>query len=265
MQEPIYCVYKHTNKTNGKVYVGMTKNLQDRWSRQGNRYDSCSYFYKAIQKYGWDGFIHEVIEDHLTLDEANERERYWIDFYDSRNKEKGYNLLAGGNTGEMLPETRKKMSESRIAYLDESNIRRAVRCVETGELFTCTADAEQKTGILKSQIFQCCDHKPSAFTAKGYHWVYETEMPDWTPTLAQLKIQEIESFRGGSEEDKQKAYIARVTAKGKKVLCIELNKIFLSAREASRELNIDSSRISKVCRGQAKSAGGYHWQYIEEE
>ena len=77
--------------------------------------------------------------------------------------------------------------------------------------------------------------------------------------MAQLKIQEIESFRGGSEEDKQKAYIARVTAKGKKVLCIELNKIFLSAREASRELNIDSSRISKVCRGQAKSAGGYHW------
>lgn len=33
-----FCVYKHTNKINGKVYIGQTCNIKDRWSRQGDRY-----------------------------------------------------------------------------------------------------------------------------------------------------------------------------------------------------------------------------------
>lgn len=49
----------------------------------------------------------------------------------------------------------------------------------------------------------------------------------------------------------------------KAVLCVELNKVFGSVREAERELNINHSSISECCLNKRKSAGGYTWKYIE--
>jgi len=56
-----FCVYKHVNKINGKVYIGQTCSLETRWSRNGQNYINCPRFYSAIKKYGWDGFEHTVI------------------------------------------------------------------------------------------------------------------------------------------------------------------------------------------------------------
>ena len=59
-------LYVHINKINGKKYFGITcLNLKRRW-KKGNAYKKCSYFYNAIQKYGWDNFEHIQIIDHLT-------------------------------------------------------------------------------------------------------------------------------------------------------------------------------------------------------
>ena len=51
---------------------------------------------------------------------------------------------------------------------------------------------------------------------------------------------------------------------GKPVLCIELNKPFPSSLEAERQTGIPNTLIGLVCRGIRKTAGGYHWQYIED-
>ena len=259
-----YIVYMHKNKINGKIYIGQTKNLKDRWSRQGERYKGCSHFYAAIQKYGWDNFEHIILEKNISEKDIEKKEQYWISFYHSNDKEKGYNLTEGGETGKLSEETKKKMSESRIKYLDNSELRKAIVCLETGEIFSSAHEVEKQKGILHTQISACCCHYPSTFTAYGYHWVFQEEMPFWTKDLAQQKIEEIESLRGGTNEQKKQAYIAKVTAKGKKVLCKETNIIFLSAREAGRIMNIDGSSISKVCRGIQKTAMGYHFEYIEE-
>ena len=61
-----HCIYAHRNQINGKVYIGQSMNPKDRWSRQGHQYKSCTYFYNAIQKYGWNNFIHEILIDNLT-------------------------------------------------------------------------------------------------------------------------------------------------------------------------------------------------------
>ena len=50
----------------------------------------------------------------------------------------------------------------------------------------------------------------------------------------------------------------------KPVRCIELNTIYPSASEAARSLNLHRSSIGKVCRGERKTAGGYHWEYVKE-
>ena len=62
-----------------------------------------------------------------------------------------------------------------------------------------------------------------------------------------------------AEETKRK--IAK--ANGKQVLCVELNKIYGSAMEASRELGINNRNISSCCLGKRKSAGNYHWKYVD--
>lgn len=264
--EKIYCVYMHKNLINGKIYIGQSSNLKDRWSRNGERYKGCTHFYAAIQKYGWENFEHTILEENISEEDIGNREQYWIAYYQANQREKGYNLTEGGETGKLSEETKQKMSESRLKYLDlNPNIRKPVICLETGEIFTSAHEVEKQKGILHTQISACCCHYPSAYTAHGYHWIFQEELPVWTIELANEKIKEIESLRGGSEEQKQKAHIARVTAKGKKVLCKETQEIFLSAGEAGRQMNIDSSSISKVCRGKQKTAMGYHFKYIEEE
>ena len=50
----------------------------------------------------------------------------------------------------------------------------------------------------------------------------------------------------------------------KKVYCVELDKIFDSQTIAAKEIGVRSpSHISECCRGIAKTAGGYHWQFVE--
>lgn len=53
-------------------------------------------------------------------------------------------------------------------------------------------------------------------------------------------------------------------SKWKKVLCLELDRIFDSEKQAERELKIGVSRISECCSGRNKTAGGYHWRYADE-
>lgn len=91
-----YCVYCHENKCNGKKYIGQTKlNPQDRWGPNGHRYKSSKRFYEAIQKYGWDGFYHEVIASNLIKEEADNFEKLLISKLNTTG-DGGYNIQDGG-------------------------------------------------------------------------------------------------------------------------------------------------------------------------
>lgn len=58
---------------NGKLYIGQTgeDNLYRRFGKDGEYYHNSSYFYHAINKYGWNNFKHVILIENLTLDEAN--------------------------------------------------------------------------------------------------------------------------------------------------------------------------------------------------
>lgn len=51
-------------------------------------------------------------------------------------------------------------------------------------------------------------------------------------------------------------------ALGEEVCCIETREIYYSAREAGRQTGVDRASISKCCNGKRKTAGGYHWKYV---
>ena len=86
-------IYKVTNKINGKVYIGQSVDIGRRWREHMTAKDDI-YFHKAIQKYGVENFEWEVIEQCKKKD-LDEREIYWIEYYDSFNK--GYNCTRGGD------------------------------------------------------------------------------------------------------------------------------------------------------------------------
>lgn len=126
-----YSVYVHTNKTNGKKYVGITiQKPTYRW-KNGLGYKKSPVFWNAIQKYGWNGFDHEVLFSGLTKEQAEAKEKELIKKYKSNDTSYGYNMQSGGgittlteltkyklkiiNTGRNhTEETKRKMSLSHI-------------------------------------------------------------------------------------------------------------------------------------------------------
>lgn len=50
----------------------------------------------------------------------------------------------------------------------------------------------------------------------------------------------------------------------KPVYCLELDKVFESVQECSRQLDIPATNISKLCRGRGKTLKGYHLSYYND-
>lgn len=98
----MWTIYKITNTINGKSYIGQTcQKVEDRWSEhKRGKTSKNSPLKRAIEKYGWDNFTKEIIETVETLEEALDREIYWIDYYKTcvlvYGKDCGYNLSRGG-------------------------------------------------------------------------------------------------------------------------------------------------------------------------
>lgn len=92
----VYSVYIHTNRLNGKMYVGCTKSVKNRWYKSG--YRTSTKFYKAIQKYGWENFLHEVIASNLSKQEAENFEDLLIKSLRTNEDEFGYNTCTGGQS-----------------------------------------------------------------------------------------------------------------------------------------------------------------------
>ena len=96
-------IYKITNTLNDKVYIGQTiKTVQKRFTQHKNNsnkeYFSQIVLYKAFNKYGIENFICEEIEE-VPNDKLDEREKYWIEYYDSYFN--GYNSTLGGRTTQL--------------------------------------------------------------------------------------------------------------------------------------------------------------------
>lgn len=113
----IACIYK-INYPNGKIYIGCTIDLKRRMKEHNfNSHQKLQPCDLAIQKYGKITKI-EVIEfiNNLTL--LEEREKYWIKYYNSNNKEIGYNLTPGGDSSAQFGENNPKAVFTNAEVLD---------------------------------------------------------------------------------------------------------------------------------------------------
>lgn len=108
-------IYKITNLTNNKVYVGKSVNIWKRWQSHKDKLIKGTHFNTHLQAsytfYGLENFNCEILEECLES-ELNEKEKYWIVKLDSKNKDTGYNKVDGGFGGRLNPESLAKMVNS---------------------------------------------------------------------------------------------------------------------------------------------------------
>lgn len=91
-------IYKITNDINDKVYIGMTtRSIECRWKEHLRH--SSQLIDAAIQRLGKEHFKIEVIEE-CSEEDVDDREIYWIEFYNSYAE--GYNVTLGGRDNKMI-------------------------------------------------------------------------------------------------------------------------------------------------------------------
>lgn len=89
-------IYK-INFSNGKSYIGLSVDIKRRMSEHNSPSENKTPCDKAINKYGKITEI-EILEFINDKNLLYERERYWISYYQTNDKEKGYNLTDGGDS-----------------------------------------------------------------------------------------------------------------------------------------------------------------------
>lgn len=105
-------IYKITNKVNGKVYVGQSIDIIDRWKQHYYKAFNSkevafnSAIHSAFRKYGIENFELEVIEE-CSAEELDEKEKFWVKEFNSLSPN-GYNILSGGQFSRGEPRVCKK-------------------------------------------------------------------------------------------------------------------------------------------------------------
>ena len=96
----MYKIYLITNLVNHKKYIGLTKNsINERMAKhiQAAKSEEGFLLHRSIKKYGKENFTIELVEDDLTLEQAYEKEKFYIQEYNTYFKnELGYNMTFGG-------------------------------------------------------------------------------------------------------------------------------------------------------------------------
>ena len=281
--EKIYVIYCHTNIKTNQKYIGQTKNKTPkyRWNN-GNGYTYNTRFYNDILLYGWEnGFEHQIIKDKLTAEEANYWEDYYINYYDTLNPEKGYNLKRNC-TGVPSAETKINMSIAQYQrYTNQEERQKTSKKVKQYYIDNPEKAKERGQDIKKwrlehpekvkqlnqqlstqiecietGQVF-CSISEASRILKINRKSINRCILMQqrtannlhWRIFEDNITIEEIDNF------------FLKNKTNTKRVQCIETGEIFLSIAEATRKYGGD---IKSCLKGRQKTAGGLHWKYVEE-
>lgn len=118
-------IYLVTNDVNNKVYIGQTtKDLQTRI--QGHyssmRAGQDTHLYRAMRKYGWSHFRFQVIDTAASQVELDEKERFYIDKYNSISC--GYNMVEGGRANPMSSAV---VRDKHLHKMQDDDVRNKIR------------------------------------------------------------------------------------------------------------------------------------------
>lgn len=288
-------IYKIENKINGKVYIGQSVCVETRWKQHIFDDRKNSLIHLAIKKYGEDNFSFNVIEE-CSLAELDEKEKYWINFYQSFLREKGYNIMLGGKhqekfsteeiidlweKGLSIAEIKEKLNiardstiSKRLKHLEsysikESHSRGAYKAFSEGKIllnihdtFNCPVYQYALTGEY------IAEYKNISAAANNF-----TTRPNNTDNI-RMVLRGIRKTAYGYQWRKEKVEKISPCSNntGKLIICINTQQLFLSSKQAAKWANIKTpGNIVACCKGKRKSAGKHpetgeklFWKYYED-
>lgn len=267
MNTKIMGIYKITNKINGKIYIGSSIDIKRRWKEHKRQLDLNIHKNKYMQnswlKYGEENFKFEVIENVYFKDKLIEREQFYVDFYKSYNRGNGYNVAvivdAPMNHRKHSDKSKKIMREKKLGTKWSKsqkenkskqvkgkplikNRKKVYQYKLNGEfikLWDSISIAAKEMNIDVTAISNNCLGK--THSSYGFIWSYNKE----------IKINNEINYGRNRE-------IVQLNKDGSFV------KLWSSAKEAAISLNLDSSAITKTCKGKINTSGGFIWIYYKE-
>ena len=295
----IWCVYAHINKTNGKIYIGMSSNIKNRW--RVSSYDKSQTIRKAFDKYGWDNFDHIILIENLSKIMAQECEKYLIKKYNTQNKEFGYNISPGGELIMSLNGADSPFSKVTYQYDLDGNFIREWACGKDAEktlgltsLHACCRGVNRKSGDWQWS-YEYVDHMDkyippdySLYNWVDYPKIYKYSVDgDFIEIIDDIHIFPDISFRRSIieccrgirvqtdnfiwlfEEDVSdkniKTAVDKYYTKYRYVNQYDLNgkyiRTFESAKEAANYYGCCKEAINHACSGITRKAVGYQWKY----
>ena len=245
-KERIYKVYKHTlpmsvsHKENDMVYIGITckEDPSNRWGANGSHYKYNEHFSRAIAKYSWENFLHEVLFDELTKEEAEELEMNLIAEYNSTNDKFGYNKANGGSSvGKHTEKTKSIISEKAKKRFENP---------ENNPMYGKHHSEDTKKKISEKATSRKISEEPRI-------------------KLSVANAGENNCMYGKTHTKEARDKIAN--ALSHPVRCIETGIVYPSEIEAKRQTGVDNTMIHRYLNGKANYAGKLpdgtrlHWEY----
>ena len=245
-------IYKIENLINHKIYIGQTTKERptDRFSqhrylaRHPEQETSISYLHRAMNKYGIENFSFEIVEL-CSEEELDEREIYWIKYYDSQNQEHGYNLADGGLGCRGYKHTDEEIAKMRMIQNPEPILQIDLNGNILNEFVSAGEAGDYLGKDSCSGIKRCCDGDKYK-KAYGYIWIYKKD-------LDKFKLEDHIIIH------KNDTPVSQYSMDNK------LIKRWDSAKLASKNIKGSASEILKVCTGERISYRNYIWKYTGNE
>ena len=251
-------IYKIQNKNNGKIYIGQTAMTLKALIAKHKEVVPTSdcHIHRAIRKYGWDSFDIDIVEDQIPNEQLNNREIYWIDYYNSF--EEGYNMNRGGN-GRLV-------SEAEVLELwEEGNTITDI----TNKLPTKKDTVRQilnEHGVTSNDI----QHRKAIHRQLQIDYNYIRKLWEEGKTTREIRalngnigqglLLKIFDEIGISTEER-----AKRQHKAKEVHQYSLDGTYMATYEsatiAGERLGINPYQIRAACSRKQKTSGGYIWKY----
>lgn len=200
----VYCI---ENLVDGKKYIGQSKNITKRWQTHRYKLNNNMHYNQHLQsswnKYGKTNFKFYIIEK-CDIKFLNECEKNYIKYFNSNNRDFGFNKdLGGGCLKEISKETKNKISSSHIGMKYSSSTNKlkgkkgennyfygqtlgdSINAIPVSQYnkqgglinnFSCAKEAYLLTGVDSSCITKCCKEKRQS--AGGYVWKYTRNISD---------------------------------------------------------------------------------------
>lgn len=232
LNERLFIVYSHVNKINGKVYIGITSQIpQNRW-RNGEGYINCPIFYRAIKKYSWEGFEHNILYQNLSNNEACEIEAELIYYYKS--------LGISYNVYDSSDGIGKSSSRKINIYNVNGTFIKSCESIHQAAIEFNTSE---------SGIYYCATKYGGATRWKDFIFLFESES-------IEDRLNYINTFK---REASNKRKIIMNDMEGTPI------RTFNSITDAVKFVKGNSAgNIVSCCKGNKNSYMGYKWKYKED-